>query len=135
MKHLKTALITVLTVALIAIPTFAAIDAQIYIDPNQVWSDGYDTSDTRSQNYDYCTAACKSVYPVSGLDTFSRIQVRVTDPYGLCIMQKSYEVLKEGAGNQTLELDDNMLSCTSVRFQFRGNSSSEAYAVVDYDGK
>ncbi len=134
MKHLKTALITVLTVALIVIPTFAATDVQIYINPNQAWSDGYDTTDTRSKNYGYCTAACRSVYPLSGSDNFSRIQVRVTDPYGSCIMQKTYEVLKEGGGNQTLELDDDLLSWTSVRFQFRGNSSSEAYAVVDYDG-
>lgn len=118
------------------LPTFAAVDDQlIYLDANQIWSDRYDTYDSRNNNYTYCTAACDSVYPESGTDNFSKIQARATNLYGSVIIAKSYYTLSEGAGDVKMYYDSSLnQNWTTVMFQFRGNSSSAAYAVVDYDG-
>lgn len=80
------ACITIVTaICIVSIPTFAATDAYVYLGANQAWSDRYLTQDTRSGNYSSVYAKCHSVYPESGIDTFSKIQARVTDMYGICI--------------------------------------------------
>lgn len=140
MKHVKGILAVAAVMYLTlntALPVFARVEDQlILLDENQLWSDRYDSSDSRDNNYSYCTAACDSVYPVSGKDNFSKIQARATNMYGSVIIDKPYYVLTEGVGDVTMYYNSSLnQNWTTVMFQFRGNSSAAAYAAVDYDAK
>lgn len=140
MKHVKGILAVAVVMYLTLntmLPVLARVEDQlILLDKNQIWSDRYDTYDSRDNNYSYCTAACDSVYPESGRDNFSKIQARATDPYGSVIINKEYYILNEGVGDVKMYYDSSLdQNWTMVMFQFRGNSSASAYAVVDYDGK
>lgn len=114
---------------------FAAVgETSIYIDSNQIWSADYDNTDSRSGNYSTVYARNHAVRPVSGIDTFSTIQCQVTNGYDTKI--SDIVSLKESnSGNTTISIKEGYLSCTLVGFEFRGNTSSDAYAIVSYDGR
>lgn len=137
-KHQKLIayLTVVMTICIFSIPAFAASDVLIYLGANQGWSDRNVTSDTRSGDYESVYAKCHSVYPESGIDTFTKIQARVTNMYGLCIGINDYVVLTEGASQYThLYIDDAYLNLKTAYFQFRGNTNKAAYSTVSYDGR
>lgn len=134
-KIIKTIVVNmcVLTMMLLgSINTLAASDVQIYIYPNQVWNHDYDYTDKRSGSYSYVTAQNHSVRPVSGVDLFTKIQARATNSYGLEITDTV--ILNEGTASASkLYIREGYLNWDTVGFQFRGNTSSEAYAIVSYD--
>jgi hypothetical protein len=132
MKKLAT-IITVLAMAFVmAIPTFAAYKQSIYLPKDQAWVTAGDA--TRSGNYSTVKARCHSVYPDSGADFFGKIQCRVTNKNGTEISDKIY-ALDEGDSDYTkITIKEGYLSTSPVTFQFRGNTSAAANAVVSYTG-
>lgn len=131
-KKFLTGLMVFVMMAMSFIPAFAQNHQTIRLPKNKVWMTAGDTS--RSGNYSYVRASCDSVYPIQGNDTFQRIQVRVKDTKGHVISVEPYTVLKEGAGQKNVTLKEGYLAARTVKFQFRGNSDAEAYAVVNYYG-
>lgn len=111
----------------------ASGEISLYIYPNQIWTADSDNTDFRSKNYSYVYARNHAVHPILGTDNFSKIQVRVTDGYGLRI--SDIYTLKESATTaSSIKIYEGYLNTSLVGFQFRGNSSDEAYAIVSYDG-
>lgn len=135
MKNLKklATIITVLAMAFVmAIPTFAAYKQNISLPKNQTWITAGDA--TRNQSFSTVSARCDSVYPDSGADFFGKIQCQVTNNDGTIISDKVY-TLDEGASDYTkITIKEGYLSTSSVNFQFRGNTSAAANAVVSYNG-
>lgn len=106
----------------------------VYILPNMVWTADYDNTAYRTTNYSYVTARNHAVWPVNGgIDTFKKIHVRVTNGYDLVISGTT--VLNEtDTQASNIFLYEGYLSTTLVGFEFRGNTSNEAYANVSYSG-
>lgn len=106
----------------------------ISLPENQVWTSNY--ASARAYHNTYCVAKLISVYPLSGRDSFTKIQTRVLDDDGDNIMQDNveYVILTEGKGYKNISLKQNHVNDAKVYFQFRGNSASAATAVVDYSG-
>lgn len=115
-----------------SIPIFAASNQQISLPKNQAWMTA--GSETRTGNFSYARAGCDAVYPETGNDNFSKIQVRLKNSNGSVISKESYTVLTEGNGTEKIYLKEGYMNTSSVTFQFRGNSSSSAKAIVDYNG-
>lgn len=132
----RSKLVTAVTVmamcAMMAMSVGAASNVVVYLPANQLWSGSYSVS--RSGAYGYVSAECNSVYPLSGSDNFTQIQVTVVSNNNTTIMDGGYTVLKEGAGMYRLRIKDGYLNLKTVYFKFRGNSSSAANAVVSYEG-
>lgn len=132
-KKIIISFILTLMIVLNGMSTFAAVsNKSITIQADQVWS--ISLSDKRSTNYSHVSAGCDTVYPFSGSDNFSKIQTRVVNSSGTVISTQSYTVLQEGSGMKNISLKEGYLGLSTVYFQFRGNSSSSAKAIVDYDG-
>lgn len=131
-KKIITCITIIALVAINNIAVFAAANQQISLPANQVWTAKY--TEGRSRRYSYVLTCCDAVYPISGTDNFSRIQVRVLNGSGTVISEQSYTVIQEGAPTSKIPLKEGYLSALSIDFQFRGNSASAAKAVVDYDG-
>ncbi len=135
MKHrnrclVGTLLLLVMLVAF-AVPALAAYNQVITLPSGQTWVNTAPTS--RSTNYSQVYARNHSVYPYSGTDQYELIQCRITNTSGICISEKSYVTLSEVAANATaIDIREGYLSHTQVVFQFRGNSTNSAYAVVSY---
>ena len=73
------------------------------------------------------------VSTVSGVDNFHIIQCRVLNSSGVEISDTVK--LNEAASTYTgISIYDGHLSESPATFQFRGNTASEAYAVVSYQG-
>lgn len=108
------------------------LNVRISLAANQVWTGGY--SVTRSGRYSYVSAGLDTVFPSEGNDNFERIQVRVTQfRYGFdALNEEGVVTLKEGSGYQNLTIKEGYLNCTTVYFQFRGNSNKAAEAIVNY---
>ncbi len=132
---LKVFIITILVFCIMSIPTFAAMSRTVYLAPNQLWTDRWDSSHSRSGQENSVFAKCDSVYPESGWDTFTKIQVRVADTYSNIISADSYYTLTEGEGYTTIPLNDTGKKVSTVYFQFRGNTNKAANASVTYDGR
>ncbi len=108
-------------------------EVPIYILPNQVWSGDYEHTDSHDPKNEYVYARNHTVYPESGKDNFSRIQVQVTNGFDLLI--SDVVILNEADSDMTsIRLYDRWSDTTFVGFEFRGNSDKEAYAIVSYDG-
>lgn len=105
----------------------------IYLPSNQIWTDRTDNAGQRTGNYSYTEVRCHSVYPESGFDTFSKMQVRLSDMYHN-IISNTY-VLTEGSSFTKVYLLEGTLSVNDIYYEFRGNSNSSAYAVVTYKDK
>lgn len=129
-------------VAVILIATFVlsssilslAVSADVYIPANQAWTSDSDNTDSRSGNYSTVYARCHTVYPDSGTDSFSKIQVQVTNGYGVNV--SNVYILSETASSSTeIPIKEGYLGIRFVGFKFRGNSSSDANSSVSYNGR
>ena len=71
----------------------------------------------------------------SGDDNFHVIQCRVTNTYAVSIGTRDFYRLYEGATAYTeITIKEGYLNTSDIFFQFRGNSSAQATAVVSYTG-
>ena len=130
-KKLLVSLVAILTMFAISSQTMAsALYKTIYMYEDQIWTDRYDNPGIRSCDYSYVLVNCHTVYPESGLDMFSKIQVQITDLYGDAI--SSIQTISEGAGDTEVNLLEGYLSTPSIYYKFRGNSNASAYAMVSY---
>ena len=117
MKRLINVVIAMGMAAIMVWPVLAVTQQNIHLPANQVWMTA--GSVYRSGNRLNVYARCHSVYPVSGVDNFHIIQYK----------------LNEAASTYTgISIYDGHLSESPATFQFRGNTASEAYAVVSYQG-
>ncbi|MCM1327741.1 MAG: hypothetical protein NC094_13705 [Bacteroidales bacterium] len=136
MKH-KKLLATLLTIVSILAMNISVMASAGYITvhlwPNQEWTDRYDNPGTRTGNFSYVEVICHSVYPESGTDNYSRMQVRLADMYGNALSD-TYTI-KEGSQVNRISLWEGSLSIKDIYYQFRGNSREEAYALVSYTDK
>lgn len=118
-----------------SIMCFAAVaEKDIFINPDQLWSADYDNTDSRSGAYSTVYARNHAVRPTSGLDFFGTIQCQVTNGYDT-VISALYTLSESASDNTSIQLREGYLDCTFVGFEFRGNSSAEAYATVSYDGR
>lgn len=105
----------------------------ITLAKNQVWNTRSEIS--RTAKYSYVQAKCVAVYPTSGSDNFSKIQCTVANSSGTAIAAKDYYTLTEGNAYSNMTIKEGSLNVKTVKFKFRGNSSSGAKADVTYVGK
>lgn len=132
-KKIVSAIVVAVMIVLTLVPSFAASHKTVYLMSNQYWTKA--SGENHDPNYKNCGAMCHSVAPYSGSDVFHTIQSRVTNTYAETISVKNYYLLNEGATNYTkIEIKDGYLNTKVVYFQFRGNSNSQAIAVVSYTG-
>lgn len=136
MKKLKTALAALVVAVMLAVtfvPVFAASYETIHLAPSQYWTKAFGA--THNTNYSLCGAMCHSVSPISGDDNFHKIQCRVTNTYAVSIGTRDFYRLYEGATAYTeITIKEGYLNTSDIFFQFRGNSSAQATAVVSYTG-
>ena len=115
------------------ISTYAASKVSITLAANQAWTKKYAAS--RSKQNSNVLARCHSVYPrYGGTDNFQKIQCRIVDGAGT---QMCYEVVtlsETATGNTSIPIRNGFLNASTAYFQFRGNTSSAANAVVSYYG-
>ncbi len=134
--NMKKMFISIITILLLLAINFGSVlagtNVTLYLPAQQIWTAS--RSATRSLKYEYVRAGCDSVYPTSGEDTFKKIQVRVTES-GNVITEQSKYTLVEGDGIKKIKIANGYLDKKTVWFSFRGNTSSAAYAVVDYYGE
>lgn len=133
-NHLKVFLVTMVTFVLITgtyISAAGFTNRVFNIPQNQqlVYSSSYN----RSGNYPYVTARLHSVYPPSGNDNYSKLQLG-NEHAGVI---HGYIVAEEGHTNDIkLYVRQDMLTVKPVRLVMRGNSAAlSCYAVVSFDAK
>ncbi len=133
-KKILSAFVVMMIAIIIAVPAFAAGTNRqsIYLPKDQEWKSA--GTDTRTGNYSYVYARCHSVYPDSGADHFTTIQCRVRNSSGIVISDKIYYLEESATGFTSIKIKEGYLSASPVTFQFRGNTSAPAYAVVSYHG-
>lgn len=131
-KGIITIITTMAMFCMMTMSALAATDVVIFLPENQVWTSSKPVS--RSGSYSYVWASCDSVYPLSGADSFSRIQTRLVNSSDTLIMIDNFVALQEGSGYQRLEIQEGYLDLETVYIQFRGNIKLPAKAVVNYDG-
>lgn len=132
-RRIVTAIVLAAMVLATCIPVFSVSEQLIYLPANQIWTKGYGVSHNIA--YSYAGAKCHSVYPISGVDDFKRIQCRLSNTLDEVITYASYYVIVEGDSNYTaMRIKEGMLDTQTVFFKFRGNSSAQANAVVSYTG-
>lgn len=118
--------------AMTCVPVFAGT-VNVNLKANQAWSNKYSVS--RTGNYSYVSARCKSVYPSSGEDNFKYIQTRIVNSSGTLLMDDDYVKLNEEDANAThIYIKNGYLNISTVNFEFRGNTDKAASAVVGIDG-
>lgn len=114
-----------------AVPALAVSNQVLSLPSGQVWTSG--SSISRTGNYSYAFARNHSVYPYSGTDQYELIQCRIVNSSGTRISEEPYVPLSETAGSYSLVyLREGYLGYKTILFQFRGNSTNAAYAVVSY---
>lgn len=124
-----TVLILVMTVSFA--PIVNAATTQIYIKPNQQWSAAL--PENRDTSYSYVWAKCIEVAPLEGIDLFSRIQCAVFNKADVNITAAEIVRLPE-ASFVSIKLKEGYLGLPTVYFKFRGNSSADALATVEFRG-
>ncbi len=132
-RKILTALMAVVMMATSVMPAFAQTHQKIRLPKNQVWMYAGDIS--RTGSYSYVVASCEAVYPIKGADTFKKVQVRVKDTKGHVITAREKTVLTEGKKETKLKLREGYYAAKIVKFQFRGNTKKEAYAIVNYNAR
>lgn len=133
----KSKLITAVTVMamciMTAVPVKAASNVVVYLPKNQLWTGPYSAS--RSGNNRYVSAKCNSVYPLSGTDNYTQIQVTVVSNNNTTILEGEVATLTEGQNMTRLNIKNGYLNLRTVYFKFRGNKPElDANAVVSYEG-
>lgn len=131
MKRLINVVIAMGMAAIMVWPVLAVTQQNIHLPANQVWMTA--GSVYRSGNRLNVYARCHSVYPVSGVDNFHIIQCRVLNSSGVEISD-TVKLNKTAHTYTGISIYDGHLSESPATFQFRGNTASEAYAVVSYQG-
>lgn len=126
-------ILAILLLLLSSIGSFAK-NADVAILPNKTWTSDSDHTDSRSGAYSTVFARCFSVYPDSGIDTFSQIRCRGTNGYGKVISAET-TLTETASSNQKIEIKEGELKVRFVGFQFRGNTNASANASVLYDGR
>lgn len=115
---------------------FAVTDDLITVSKDMTWTVVNYLS--RSGSDTFVTASVSSVYPDSGSDNFTRIQVGLKRTPNqpspdTMINWGGYYVLYEGEGSTKVQILDQYLSTETVRICFRGNDPDYgANAVVSY---
>ena len=109
-------------------------EVSIYIYPYQTWTSQSDNTDSRSGAYSNVYVRNHAVRPTSGIDTFSKIQTRVTNGYGT-VISDIYTLDESALSSTSITIKEGYLNSDMVGFQFRGNTTKEAYAIVSYDGR
>lgn len=129
-KIIVTAIMIVTLMTMTVMTAFAEseTDITVRLPENQVWKTA--TTLKRSGAYSNVKAKCDSVYPISGTDHFTKVQVRITNEFGRLIMNTEYTTLTEGKDYTSIAIKQGYLKTEKVRFQFRGNNSKEAKATV-----
>ncbi len=112
----------------------ASGEVSIYLYPNQVWTGDFENTDSRTGNYSTVYVRNHAVRPESGTDNYTKIQARATNGYGLEITD-TYVIDESASSYTALKIKEGYLSVNFVGFQFRGNTSHDAYAIVSYDGR
>lgn len=128
--------IMVVTVMFIlnTVSTFAASNVSVYLPASQVWTASL--LDQRSGAYYDVMMNLDSVYPTgNATDNYQKIQARIRNSDGITIMNGNYVVLNETENAQYIMIKNGYIKTETVFFQFRGNTNSAAYAVVDYDAR
>lgn len=116
------------------VSTFAANNVSVYLPANQVWTASL--LDQRSGAYNNVMMKLDSVYPTgNATDNYQKIQARIRNSDGDIIMNSSYVTLSETENTQYIPIKNGYLNTETVFFQFRGNTSAAANAVVDYDAR
>lgn len=132
-KRIITVIVVMAMFCMMSMSVLAVNNVVISLPKDQVWTPKRVVM--RTGNYSYVQASCDSVYPTNGnSDNFSKIQARIVDDKGKWIMTDDYVVLPEGGGFQNLNIKEGYLNYKTVYIEFRGNTNSEAEAVVNYDG-
>lgn len=124
-------LILIVMLLSFVVPAFAASYEVITLPTGQEWA----TTEpiTRTLNYSYALARNHSVFPYSGTDQYELIQCRIVNSAGTCISADSYTILDETDDRFTsVYIRQGYLSYSTIVFEFRGNSSNPATAVVSY---
>lgn len=129
-KRIITTIVAMAMFCMMSMSTLAATKVIVSLPENQVWTAGAPIS--RSGSFSYLWAGCDSVYPTSGKDSFTKIQVRLVSASGESIMKDDIETLTEGETSKLLYIKDGHLALKTVYIQFRGNTSAAAEAVVEY---
>ncbi len=130
-RKILVGLMAVVMMATSVTPAFAQTHQKIRLPQNKVWMYAGDIN--RSGSYSYVAASCEAVYPIRGKDTFKRIHVRVKDTKGH-VITSDYELI-EGGAEKKLKLKEGYYGARIVKFQFRGNTKREAYAIVNYNAR
>lgn len=126
MKKIRVYLATILVLSFIVGTNVSA--ATISVGLNQQWSSGFTIYRTKSYSYIY--SKCESVYPTSGVDNFTKIQVNLKNSNDTIIGEKTV-VLTEGEDYSKVTIKDGYLNLSSVLAVYRGNDPAySAHAVV-----
>ncbi len=128
-RKILTGLMASVIMVMSVMPVFAQTHQTIRLPKNKVWMYAGDIN--RKGGYSYVNASCETVYPIRGKDTFKKIGVRVKDTKGHVITGEY--TLTEGGKTKKLKLKEGYYAVKIVKFQFRGNSKKEAYAIVNYN--
>lgn len=133
MRRVKSIVMMTLAVCLLLSMHVFATRETLSLPKNQVW---VSCGTVRSGNYSYVSARCYAVYPIDGgSDTFTRIQVQVTNSAGTVIsLSSAYTLYETASSSSQLSLKEGYLATKSIQVRFRGNSSAPAYADVYYYG-
>lgn len=133
-KSVKEVLTTILVMMILVGNTVVATgtpvtSSVIYLPKNQslVPIDG----GRRTCDYNFVKIKCVSVYPPSGEDNYTKIQIRVK-----CgnISMNSWTPITEGADYTKVYMKDGYGNISKITYQLRGNNAKyDAYTVVTYD--
>ena len=109
---------------------FAAVQTQtISLYPYQTYN--YITS-TRTGAYSYTRVGCNSVYPTSGADNYTQIEVRLVNTAHTQWISDTVTIT-EGTGLHNVYIYQGLLNISSFQFGFRYIDNHAAGAVVKYD--
>lgn len=134
-KIMSVLFLTIMTIFCVSTQGFAESQNNITVvlPKNKVWATA--TTLNRSGNYNNVKTRCKSVYPTSGPDHFTKIKARITNTSGTLIMNNNYVTLTEGTVDVKIPIKDGYYNVTKVRFQYRGNKNDAAEAVVNCNAR
>lgn len=127
----------VITIAILAImlgtacaPAFAQGAHLVEIPANQVWTPG--GSELHDTGFSHAGARIVSVSPLSGFDLFANLRCRILNSSGTVILKNNngYQVLSEGSSVTPLPIKNGYYNTSIVFYQYSGNSSAAANAIV-----
>lgn len=121
-------------VSVSCLPALAAqSNIHVFLPANQAWSVGY--GDKHVAQHKHIGARCHTVYPETGLDTYTTMQYGAETLEHVRVTKKDFERLTEWDSSYTLMelLPEYVGRNMNIYFMFRGNSNASARAIVSYD--